>query len=110
MAPLRGRLRAADSAPITGEHEYRLVELGHVVIDQILSGRLDSPIDYEPDVDEWVVVLAGAATVELKGEAIRLEAGDWILLPAHAPHRLVETDPGTNWLTVTATGPVAPTT
>jgi quercetin dioxygenase-like cupin family protein len=32
---------------------------------------------------------------------MHLQPGDWVLLPAGTRHRLVETAPGTNWLTVT---------
>ncbi len=32
---------------------------------------------------------------------VELGPGDWVLLPAGTPHRLVETEPGTKWLTVT---------
>jgi quercetin dioxygenase-like cupin family protein len=43
-------------------------------------------------------VLSGAATLELDGETVGLEARDWLLLPAGLPHRLVHTEPGTEWL------------
>jgi cupin 2 domain-containing protein len=98
-----GHLHHPDSAPATGEQTYRLAELGSVVVDQILSGRLEGPVDYAPDTDEWVVVLAGGADLDVDGRRMRLAAGDWVLLPAGVAHRLVETEPGTNWVTVTAT-------
>jgi len=72
-------------------------------VEQILSGRLSAPQDYEQDHDEWVVVLEGSATLEVDGVAHDLGAGDWWLLPAHTPHRLVRTEPGTNWLAVRST-------
>jgi cupin 2 domain-containing protein len=102
MAVVRGRLRPADVAPATGEETYRLADLGHAVVDQILSGRLDGPVDYRQDEEEWVVVVAGRATLVVEGEPVQLGPGDWVLLRAHTPHRLVETDPGTSWLTVTS--------
>ncbi|HXQ61516.1 MAG TPA: cupin domain-containing protein [Acidimicrobiales bacterium] len=98
-----GRLQAPDTAPSTGEDVVRLADIGHAVVDQILSGRLDRPIDYRQDVDEWVVVLHGGATLEVGGDPIHLGPGDWVLLPAGIPHRLVETQPATSWLTVTST-------
>ena len=97
----RGRLRPPGSAPASGEDVIRLAEIGHAVVDQILSGRLDEPVDYRPETDEWVVLLDGRATLDIGDERLVLEAGDWVLLPARIPHRLVETEPGTNWLTVT---------
>jgi mannose-6-phosphate isomerase-like protein (cupin superfamily) len=102
MPVMRGRLHSPDDAPARGEDTHRLSELGPVVVDQILSGRLDGPVDYRQDTDEWVVVLDGGATLDVEGERMHLTAGDWVLLPAHTPHRLVETEAGTSWLTVTA--------
>jgi cupin 2 domain-containing protein len=108
MSFTRGRLRGPDTAPGAGEDILRLAELGHVVVDQILSGRLDGPIDYLPDVDEWVLVLHGRAALDVEDERLYLEPGDWVLIPARTRHRLMETAPGTNWLTVTATSPASP--
>ena len=75
--------------------------MGPVVVEQILSGRLDGPVDYRQDTDEWVLVLEGAASLDVDGRRMQLQTGDWVLLPAGMPHRLVETEPGTSWLTVT---------
>lgn len=107
MPITHGQLRPPDAAPDTGEHTHRLAALGGVVVDHILSGRLAGPVDYQPDSDEWVVVLHGRATLEVDDTPMHLGAGDWVLLPARVPHRLVETQPGTSWLTITASS--APT-
>jgi len=104
MADLvRGKLRASSDAPGTGETTDTIAHLGDVVVEQILSGRLDAPVDYRAAVDEWVVVLAGRARLEVDGAQLDLETGDWLFLPAGTPHRLLDTDAGTSWLTVTAT-------
>jgi mannose-6-phosphate isomerase-like protein (cupin superfamily) len=108
MSFTRGRLLDPDAAPAAGETIHRLAGLDGVVIDQILSGRLDGPVDYFQDEDEWVVVLHGRATLDVEDERLYLEPGDWVLIPARTPHRLVETATGTNWLTVTATPPALP--
>jgi mannose-6-phosphate isomerase-like protein (cupin superfamily) len=97
----QGRLRAAASAPATGEDTIPVAKVGPVAIEQILSGRLAGPVDYPGDVDEWVVVLAGRAQLEVGGTRLTLEAGDWVLLRAGTPHRLIDTERGTSWLTVT---------
>jgi cupin 2 domain-containing protein len=74
-----------------------------VVIQQILSGRLPAPVAYDQPEDEWVVVLSGAAVLEVGPQGrMDLTGGDWVLLPAHVPHRLVDTRPGTSWLTLHA--------
>jgi mannose-6-phosphate isomerase-like protein (cupin superfamily) len=100
---LRGKLRASSDAPGTGETTDTIAHVGDAVVQQILSGRLDAPVDYRAPVDEWVVVLAGSARLEVDGAQLDLETGDWLLLPAGTPHRLLGTDAGTSWLTVTAT-------
>jgi len=74
--------------------------VGEVEIEQILSGTLDGPVDYLQEHDEWVVVLAGGAVLEAAGHELELEAGEWVMLPANTPHRLVRTVPGTSWLAV----------
>ena len=71
-----------------------------MVIEQILSGVVDRPVDYDQDHDEWVVLLEGSAELEINGERLSLEKGDWVLLPRRTPHRLIRTTQGTNWIAV----------
>ncbi|MFI5053314.1 MAG: cupin domain-containing protein [Acidimicrobiia bacterium] len=98
---VRGRLHDSSGAPTVGERVDEIARVNGTAVEQILSGRLTVPVDYVQDVDEWVVVLAGRAVLEVEGVRLDLTAGDWVLLPALTPHRLLETDPGTSWLTVT---------
>jgi uncharacterized cupin superfamily protein len=98
---VRGRLRGPSDAPAVGERVDGLARVGGAAIEQILSGRLTVPVDYVQDADEWVVVVAGRAVLEVDGVRLELTAGDWVLLPALTPHRLLETDPGTSWITAT---------
>ena len=109
MTFTRGRLRHPDAAPGSGEHVHRLAGLENTVVEQILSGRLEGPVDYCQDTDEWVVVLHGGATLDVEDDRIRLGTGEWLLLPARTPHRLVEVQPGTSWLTVTSMSPPSST-
>ena len=97
---LRGRLGEPAEAPATGERVDRLVAAGDVVIEQIRSGALEAPVDYREEQDELVVLLAGRAGLVVDGEPVELAPGDWLFLPAGLRHRLVETEPGTNWLAV----------
>jgi hypothetical protein len=78
--PSRGRLLQGSTAPESGEHVEQLVQVGEVVIEQILSGVLDESVDYDQDHDEWVVLLEGSAELEVSGERLVLEPGDWVLL------------------------------
>jgi len=98
-----GRLAPGATAPSDGEETVALARATGFSVEQILSGRLAGPHQYEQDHDEWVVVLDGSATLEVDGVAHDLGAGDWWLLPAGTPHRLVPTAPGTSWLAVRST-------
>ena len=99
---IRGRLRHPDDAPDVGELSEQIVSIGGVTVEQILSGLLSGPVSYDQDHDEWVVVLTGSARLEVDGEALVLQSGDWVLIPARIPHRLIETRLGTNWLAIHA--------
>jgi cupin 2 domain-containing protein len=99
-ALLRGRLEGPAAAPATGELVRRLVGVRNLVVEEILSGRLDGPVEYVQDQDEWVALLAGRARLEVEGEMLELAPGDWVFLPSGLRHTLVETGPGTSWLAV----------
>jgi uncharacterized cupin superfamily protein len=96
----QGRLAPPDDAPAVGERAMEIAEAQGFRVEQILGGRLDAPQEYDQDHDEWVVVLAGSAVLEVAGSEHRLGAGDWWLLPAGTQHRLLHSDPGTSWLAV----------
>jgi uncharacterized cupin superfamily protein len=104
----RGRLHDPAAGPAVGEVTDPVAILGglggsgDVVVEEIRSGVLAAPVDYLQDVDEWVVVLRGTATLVVDGEMLELVPGDWVLLPAGTPHTLARTEHGTHWLTVTA--------
>lgn len=99
-AVVRGRLLGGTSAPDHGERVDQVVRVGGVLVEQILSGVVDGPVEFLQDHDEWVAVLGGAAVLEVDGERLDLGPGDWVLLPAATPHRLLHNDPGTNWLAI----------
>jgi cupin 2 domain-containing protein len=96
----RGRLRGREAAPARGESIEGLVEGDGFSVEQILSGTLESAIDYRQDHDEWVLVLAGEAELTVDGAPTGLSAGEWLLLRRGVPHRLDSTLPGTSWLVV----------
>jgi len=101
---VHGRLAPPGDAPAVGERIEPLAAGRGFTVEQILSGRLVAPQEYEQDHDEWVVVVAGAALLEVDGVAHDLGVGDWCLLPAGIRHRLVHTEPGTSWLAVRSAG------
>jgi cupin 2 domain-containing protein len=81
-----------------------LAEKGAVRIERIVSTGQASPQDqwYDQDSDEFVLLVAGTAGLLIEGEAKErvLQAGDWLLLPAHRRHRVTWTQdrPPTIWL------------
>lgn len=99
-AVVKGHLAGPSSAPGTGERVEPVVRVGDLLVEQILSGVADGPVEFRQDHHEWVVVLGGGAALEVDGERLELGPGDWVLLPAGTPHRLVDNQPGTTWLAV----------
>lgn len=98
--PRRGHLASGSAAPPHGEDVVELTSLHGARVEQILSGQVTTPVEYLVDHAEWVMVLEGSAVVEHGGDAATMTAGDWLVLPADQPHRLVSVEPGTSWLAV----------
>ncbi len=96
----RGTLRPPTDAPPVGERFETVLATRNLVVEQILSAAADEPVDHRQDADEWVAVLAGAAVLEVDGERFDLGPGEWVFLPAGAPHTVVGTAAGTSWLAV----------
>ncbi len=76
-----------------------------VLIERIISSGQASPEGewYDQERDEWVVLLQGAAELGWEtGRRQKLEAGDWLLIPAHERHRVLWTSQETPciWLAV----------
>ncbi|MGH8995317.1 MAG: cupin domain-containing protein [Acidimicrobiales bacterium] len=95
-----GSLGDGAGAPETGERTESIASGPGWRIEQILSGRLDAPVDDVLDHPEWALVLDGAAELEVDGVPHSLGPGDWVLLDADLPHRVLTAAPGTRWLTV----------
>ena len=47
-----------------------------------------------------VLLLAGAARLEVDGQPVEMSERDWLMIPAGTPHRVLGTEPGTEWLAV----------
>jgi len=75
-----------------------------VRIERIVSTGHTSPPGfwYDQPEHEWVVVLRGAAKLDLVDRTVELRAGDYLLIPAHQRHRVAWTTPNeaTIWLAV----------
>lgn len=75
----------------------------NVMVEQIISSSSPDPVEYLQVQDEWAVVLEGAAVLDVDGTEVRLGPGDWVLLSAATPHRVLMTEAGTRWLAVHVT-------
>lgn len=78
---------------------------GTVRVERILSTGQASPEGfwYDQAWDEFVLVVQGAARLQVEGEGERpLGPGDWMMIPAHRRHRVAWTVPDapTVWLAV----------
>ena len=85
-----------------GEFFQDLWREGRVRIERILSSATPDPGLYDQEQDEWVLLLEGRAVLELDGERVNLMPGDYLFIPAHTPHRVLETRPAPRclWLAI----------
>jgi cupin 2 domain-containing protein len=97
----------ADISPKGADEELtELLRTPAVRIERIVSHGHASPPGfwYDQYSAEWVLLLGGAAILAFEGdpEPVRLEPGDYVLIPAHARHRVEWSDPDrpTIWLAV----------
>ena len=67
-----------------------LIQSADVRIERIVSHGHASPerFWYDQDEHEWVVVLQGAARLQLEDRTVDLGPGDHINLPAHTKHQV----------------------
>lgn len=107
-APENNRMPAGNlfaPAPRTdGEWMEDLLATGGFRLERIVSrGEASLPgFWYDQPEHEWVVLLSGAARLEIEGRPapVILKPGDYVFLPAHCRHRVAWTDPSaeTVWL------------
>ncbi len=90
----------------SGEAFDTLLQCRNVRIERIASAPLgDERCDitlYDQPQDEWVLLLAGEAVLEIAGRPVRLAPGQHLFIPAHTPHRVLTTSdaPRCLWLAV----------
>jgi cupin 2 domain-containing protein len=101
----RGSLFAAPAGAAGREIVEVLLERPGARVERIVStGQATPPGEwYDQAGDEWVALLAGRATLRWgDGSLCELAPGDWLLIPAHARHRVEATsaDPPCVWLAV----------
>lgn len=72
-----------------------LLKTKDVTLERIVSKGHITPKGewYDQERDEWVLLLAGSATIHFDdGDLTELRPGDYLLIPAHRKHRVVKTD------------------
>ncbi len=95
-----------DDIPSQLPHELvqTLLQRPSLRVERIVSQGQASPAGfwYDQDHGELVLLMAGAARLELPDRLVELRAGDVIDIPAHQRHRVAWTSPDepTVWLTV----------
>jgi cupin 2 domain-containing protein len=93
-------------ADLPEELVERLLDTSSVRIERIVSRGHASPQGfwYDQHEHEWVVVLRGAARLQIEGdnEPTSMRAGDFVNIPAHTRHRVEWTAPDepTIWLAI----------
>jgi len=71
-------------------------------VERIVSRGQASPPGfwYDQEEDEWVLLAAGTAILELEDGRRAMAAGEWLLLPARRRHRLASVSADAVWLAV----------
>lgn len=89
-------------APEVGEVFDSLLHHRNLRIERIISSPRPEPTLYDQVQDEWVLLLQGAASLEVAGDRVELAAGDHLFIPARTPHRVLATsaEPRCIWLAV----------
>lgn len=110
MMQLSGNLFEGLAVPAAGEVFEDLLVLpgaggagaGRVRIERIRSSAAPEPVLYDQSQDEWVLLLQGRARLWVAGTETMLGPGDYLFIPAHTPHRVLETSetPPCLWLAV----------
>ncbi|MDD2661341.1 MAG: cupin domain-containing protein [Methylococcales bacterium] len=104
--PLLNNIFAEIPEQIPEEIFECIIKQDNLYIERIISnGHVTPPGQwYDQAGDEWVLLIQGQATLlfEKNRRLVRLSPGDYLLIPAHARHRVEWTLPDFNtiWLAV----------
>lgn len=81
-----------------------LAENKNMKIERIVSDGHASPEGfwYDQEQNEWVLLISGSAVLTVEDKKVELNAGDYLLIPAHQRHRIESTSAieKTIWLAV----------
>ena len=91
-----------DNLPVlfTGEEFTTLLNCRNIVIERIVSSSQPDNKVYQQSQDEWVILIKGLAQLKINNELIDLKSGDYLFIPAHTPHQVLDTSPDCLWLAI----------
>jgi cupin 2 domain-containing protein len=76
-------------------HKQKGIKISHI----ISSSKLKS-IEYDQEEDEFVLLLEGEALLEIEGKEKMIKKGEYLFLPAHTKHKVLEVKQNTHWLAI----------
>jgi len=86
--------------PNIGEDFATLFKEKNIEITRIVSSDKLEIKEYNQSRDEFVILLEGSAKLEIKGRVKELKKGDYLYIPAHTKHKVLQTSKGTLWLAI----------
>lgn len=95
-----GNLFLGAEPPLRGEKFETLLAHKNLVVERIVSSADTEPVEYVQAQDEWVLLVQGTAVLWMGRDALTLNAGDHLFIPAGVPHRVERTSNGALWLAV----------
>jgi cupin 2 domain-containing protein len=106
-AAVTGNLYRDAAPPEEGERFDTLLSHRGLVIERIVSTSKIQSQAYVQEQDEWVVLLKGNAVLEVAGQPLTLNDGDYLFLPARTPHTVRKVSDGAMWLAIHLHPPAA---
>ncbi len=97
---MKGNFFKLLDVPESGETFNTLLNVRNVYIERIVSSTSRPGKLYLQEQDEWVLLLQGEAELQIGDEKVLLQSGDYLLIPAGQPHRVLKTATGTVWQAV----------
>ena len=95
-----GNLFQDAAPPLKAERFDTLLKHRNLVIERIVSSAATTPHEPLQSQDEWLLLARGTAKLEINGTLKKLEAGEYVFLPAGTPHSVTQTSEGALLLAV----------
>ncbi len=86
--------------PKRGELFKTLFKKESIHIELIVSSEQPEDTLYNQPHDEAILLIEGNAILEMDRTSIELKSGDFTIIPAHTPHRVLKTSKGARWLAI----------